>query len=381
MPFEGTIQEFPEFSQSREALLARAARLSWYHTLDLDPTLRTQGIFDLHPYVPYYVPVERLDGLRCLEIGSGNGFWAFEMERRGGEVTTLDLADYTETDFSTRFGVDNGRPPHRALPGAFGEPLRVAAVLRGSSIRYRLGSVYDVQPDTHGEFDVVFSGSMLMHLFSPLLALRRMASVCRDACLITTQTDPTLEPQNVLAYRGHEIPYVHFIPSPTCLQSMLISCGYERVLRGPTFILRFRDRNNPMPIPHTAFVALRRAGATRLALPDETQSITGAGVRLDLAGDPPALAPNRPFAVTVRVSNLAQRSWYFPDQARSLAAVLQIGRHRAAEVQVADYLPAGTGSLVVLHGVMPASGGPVRVALEWAGRPIDGAAVALNGNH
>jgi hypothetical protein len=51
----------------------------------------TEGLFDLRPYVERYGLPERMDGMRALEAGTWDGFWAFEMERRGAEVVALDL--------------------------------------------------------------------------------------------------------------------------------------------------------------------------------------------------------------------------------------------------------------------------------------------------
>ena len=64
-------------------LLERAREQTWYHTLELPGGDVTPGIFDLRPYVARYGIPERLDGMRALEVGTWDGFWAFELERRG----------------------------------------------------------------------------------------------------------------------------------------------------------------------------------------------------------------------------------------------------------------------------------------------------------
>ena len=77
-------------------------RRDWYHTLELAPDLVTEGWFDLRPYVDRYGLPERMDGMRALEVGTWDGFWAFEMERRGAEVLALDLDDEGELDYPPR---------------------------------------------------------------------------------------------------------------------------------------------------------------------------------------------------------------------------------------------------------------------------------------
>ena len=378
MAFEGTIQDFPERGRGREELLERARQIGWYHTLRLDGSLTTPGEFDLEPYERYYLPVDDLAGAACLDVGSGSGYWAFALERRGaGAVTALDIPDFADTDFSILAGRDDQRPKTRSAPGSFGEPLRIAATLLGSGVRYRLGSVYQLDPGTFGTFDIVFCGSMLMHLFGPLLALQRMAAVCRDAFLITTETEPSLEGLSAAQYRGHEVPFVHFVPSPTCLANMLAGCGYERVLRGPTFFLEFRDRlANPMRIPHTSFVCLKRANGSRLALPPAAAvegADTASAVRLVRA--PVQGWPGQPFEVTVMVENRSGRFWRGDDPRTRIAVDARWEGRRgftgrggsepaAPPVPIADYLPPGLATLVTLKLQAPFAECDARISLR-----------------
>jgi len=80
-----------------------------------------------------------LAGLRCLDVGTMDGFWAFELERRGaGEVVAIDPADEAG--------------PHG--PRNF----RLAADLIGSRARYRDLSAYDLDPRDVGAFDLIVMG-------------------------------------------------------------------------------------------------------------------------------------------------------------------------------------------------------------------------------
>lgn len=66
--------------------LARAALAenpSWYHTIDLGGSVETPGYVDWRGYADRILPAE-LRGLRALDVGTYDGFWAFEMEKRGG---------------------------------------------------------------------------------------------------------------------------------------------------------------------------------------------------------------------------------------------------------------------------------------------------------
>src|SRR5258708_5723177 len=74
--------------------LARdVAEVEWYHTLELAPSIITPGWFDLRG-LPRRLPIPAsLRGQRALDIGTFDGFWAFEMERRGAEVVAIDILD------------------------------------------------------------------------------------------------------------------------------------------------------------------------------------------------------------------------------------------------------------------------------------------------
>jgi len=370
MGFEGTIDQFPEAQNSRSELLARARQLTWYHSLRLDDSLTTSGLFALDEFVPYYLLPDSLDELRCLEVGAGNGYWSFEMERRGApHITATDIADYSQTDFSTLFG----KPPLTtgpSAPGAFGEPLRVAASLLNSRVEYRLRSVYDLSPSTVGTHDLVFCASMLMHLFAPFLALRRIADICRDTFLLTTQTAPTLDGEPLVLFKGHEIPYVHFIPSPTCLLEMVRACGYERVLRGPTFMLRLRDRSDEFP--HTTLVAQKRVAGSRVLL-SSPRFLDAAERRASVAiiSAPRAVAPGATFYILVQVTNGSDTTWHA--SAGDLALNLDyearlVTPFEATEwtfvisgLPLVDYLPAHLSTVARLRVVAPPREGTLHI--------------------
>lgn len=374
MPFEGSIESFPEHDRPRGQLIDRARQLEWYHTLELDPTLTTQGLFSLDRFVPFYLLPESLEGLDCLDVGTGNGYWAFHMERRNARsVVAADIADYFDTDFS----VVHGRAPLAAAPspdGAYGEPFRVAATLLGSRVRYAIRSAYDLSPRSTGTFDLVFSGSMLMHLYAPLLALQRMAGVCRDALIVTTQTDLALDGEPLVRYRGREIPYVHFIPSPSCLVEMLEACGFQKVLRGPTFALRFRDRERrPDEIVHTTVIGVKNEEASRLRLPlprryADRERLCG----VEIVAAPGEVAPGEAFDVTVRVTNLSPMAWRGDGKGIELTLGVECARTEGqsppagwtavgSRARLVDYLPPGVSTLARIRLSAPADGGTLEV--------------------
>jgi hypothetical protein len=80
--------------------LAEALDQPWYHTIELAPGAVTSGVVDQRPAANRVLPAT-LAGLRCLDVGTFDGFWAFEMERRGAaEVVASDVASFDALDWS-----------------------------------------------------------------------------------------------------------------------------------------------------------------------------------------------------------------------------------------------------------------------------------------
>ena len=161
----------------------------WYHTIEVAPGVETPGWFDLRPTVER-LPWPDVRGKRCLDVGTYDGFFAFELERRGAaEVVATDIADPEQWDWPPR---DRARGIEylRTVAGPEkGTGFKIAASLLGSSARLEQMNVYDLSPETVGEFDVVVCGSLLLHLRDPLGALHAMRSVCRGSLLSTNQVD------------------------------------------------------------------------------------------------------------------------------------------------------------------------------------------------
>ena len=163
-------------------LAARAAKLSWYHTLELAPGVVTEGFFDTRPTVARVPLPADLTGKRCLDVGTWDGFWAFEMERRGAAaVTAIDIEDPERWDWPPQARFAEANAARLGYLRSFKSGAASFALARealGSAVERRDCSVYDLDPAVHGTFDVVFMGSLLLHLRDPVRALDRVRGVC-----------------------------------------------------------------------------------------------------------------------------------------------------------------------------------------------------------
>jgi tRNA (mo5U34)-methyltransferase len=226
-----------EGTPSREKLAREIAGRQWYHTLELAPQLVTPGWFDLRRIVSRMPFPHSLEGQRCLDIGTFDGFWAFEMERRGArEVVAIDLLDPTRFDW-----------PADSTPDA------VAAIgARKGEVHREEMSVYDLSPGELGQFDFVYLGSLLLHLRDPVRALEAVRSVCSGTLVVCDAVDSTMSvlfrrlPLATLDARGR--PW-WWKPNQAGLARMVEAAGWD-VVR-PLERLRFpagAAQGRPVPV-------------------------------------------------------------------------------------------------------------------------------------
>jgi len=148
------------------------ARKGWYHSFEL-PDGRViegwQSVAHLRARLEQFAIPDDLRGKRVLDIGCWDGWFSFEMERRGAEVVAADIVE-RETFLTAR------------------EAL-------GSKADFVLSDVYQLTPDRIGYFDIVLFLGVLYHVKHPLLALERVCALTTDLALIESLvTDDGAQP-------------------------------------------------------------------------------------------------------------------------------------------------------------------------------------------
>jgi tRNA (mo5U34)-methyltransferase len=207
----------------------------WYHTLNLGGGVVTPGWMDLRPVVDR-LPWPDVRGKRCLDVGTYDGFFAFELERRGAAaVVATDISDHAQWDWP-RAARERGAQYLAAVAGEKGRGFEIAREALGSSVEKREISVYELSPEMVGTFDVVVCGSLLLHLKDPVSALEAIRSVCGGQFLSAEQIDPLLtlvSPGRPATWfrAGHQTQWQ--IPNAAGLRAMVESAGFriERSVR------------------------------------------------------------------------------------------------------------------------------------------------------
>jgi tRNA (mo5U34)-methyltransferase len=230
---------------------------SWYHTLEVVPGLVTKGWFDLRPHVRDYHLPERMDGMRVLDVGTWDGFWAFEMERRGADVVALDVEHESEYDWPPR-----RRPEHFAELRR-GDGFRLLKELKGSRVERVHCNVYEATPERLGTFDLVFCGAVLIHLRDQLLALERLAGLCHGRLVIAEEYDrlTSLLPFPVSRYHAdRDAAVVFWLPARKTWKRMLWTAGFDDVREVSRFTVAIPSAGGkPHKIPHVCLHAQGRA--------------------------------------------------------------------------------------------------------------------------
>ncbi len=226
----------------------------WYHTIELAPGNVTQGHVDLRAVAPRVLP-SRLDGLRTLDIGTYDGFWAFELEARGArEVVATDLEQWdfaswpkpTRARFADEF--EGMRPADR---------FWIAHRSRSSDVRHVGCSIYELTPERlGGQVDFAVIGALLLHLRDPVAGLEAARSVIRPGgkLLLVEPYDlpgSLLRPLTPTAQlRAHRTLFDWWLGNIAYLRRVLLLAGFESIRPRRLF------RLDVMPEKKLPFVAL-----------------------------------------------------------------------------------------------------------------------------
>ena len=193
--------------------IERFHSLGWYHSIELPNGEITPGHQTLeHQRLrlrQFPIPQD-LRGKRVLDIGAWDGWFSFEMEKRGASVVAVDATH--------------------------NEKLLQAREWLGSKIEYCVADVYDLRISDLGVFDIVLFLGVLYHLKHPLLALERVCAMSRDLVCVESQVmHDAFEPGAIPIMEFYETDelggqFDNWVgPNVACLLAMCRGAGFARV--------------------------------------------------------------------------------------------------------------------------------------------------------
>jgi tRNA (mo5U34)-methyltransferase len=187
-------------------------KLGYYHSIEL-PDGRVipgfQSIETQRSRIAQFPIPQDLRGKRVLDIGAWDGWFSFEMERRGATVVAVDATK------RTRF-------------------LEAKAMMN-SKVEHVVADVTYLTPRDIGYFDNVLFFGVLYHLKHPMLALERVCELSTDlVCVESFVTDeqplgtiPAMEFYEGVELAGQFDNWVG--PNISCLLAMCRTAGFARV--------------------------------------------------------------------------------------------------------------------------------------------------------
>ncbi len=241
-------------NHDRREVIEKVNSFQWYHTIDLGDGLITPGQYDHRPLLKFYQIPQDLSGKTVLDIGVCHGFFSFEFERRRAKrVVATELPSWSDHDGSPQLKKgfkesheDEKKKPH--LHGTFD----FARNFLDSKVELVEINIYDISPETLGTFDIVFCGSLLIHLTDPLKALYAIQSVTREFSILSTVIHPKNSKRPLAYFHGTVEGMAFWAPNMTCLEKMCLAAGFRRVERISTFNLISTDKvfHNPHGVVH-----------------------------------------------------------------------------------------------------------------------------------
>ncbi|MEM7582937.1 MAG: class I SAM-dependent methyltransferase [Acidobacteriota bacterium] len=242
-----------QFNERAHALgLGDLSRYFWYHTVELPNGLLTPGQYDFRSTIDAFGFPEDLRGLQVLDVGTATGFFAFELERRGAQVTAVDLPSLEDLD---RFpGQDTklmlskieamldpsnagGARRHTAAELTFfllEGPFELCRQQLGSRVERCLATIYELPRALAGRsFDLVFVGDVLLHTLRPFDALAAVAQLCRGTLVVAQEIPGEPEDEPALLYVGGADPSQDdikwWMPNQSCFVQLLAKLGFGEV--------------------------------------------------------------------------------------------------------------------------------------------------------
>jgi len=193
--------------------------IRWSHRIDLGGGVVTPGYFGhtVGLASSYFGLPEDLRGKTVLDIGTADGMFAFEAERRGGAVTAIDT----------------GRPTERCIGKSEDWPrgFQFAKRILGSRVEFREQNLFDL--DRSEQWDVVLFYGVLYHLKDPIGGLRHLAEATGETALIETAFSDGVPGRPSWEFRPGEAgdPTNQWYPSIPGLEAALKQVGFRRTER------------------------------------------------------------------------------------------------------------------------------------------------------
>ncbi|MEJ7781502.1 MAG: methyltransferase domain-containing protein, partial [Solirubrobacteraceae bacterium] len=238
---------------------AIASNPVWYHSIELAPGLVTPGHIDLRPAARRVLP-ERMEG-RALDVGTFDGFWAFELERRGAQVVAIDVETVDQAQWPP-IHRERLEAAARNMEIQLGRGFAIAREALGSRVERVICPVGELTCEAiGGPVRHAFLGALLLHLRDPVGALERVLHALEPGgrLLLLEPVDPRttlLHPRRPVAqFRALATDFTWWKANLATLRAWLRTAGFAP--EGRPLLLLPRGHAGMDRVPTVALTARR----------------------------------------------------------------------------------------------------------------------------
>jgi tRNA (mo5U34)-methyltransferase len=222
-------------------------QVTWHHTLQLLPDLVVQGLKSAEVLAAERAAIlglVELAGRSVLDIGTWNGYFAFEAKRAGAKrVIATDSYVWRVPWFRGR------------------ETFELARECLGVDVEAREIDPTELPGDL-APADVVLFLGVFYHLIDPIMVLQKVAALASDLLVIETHQDLLNVPRPAMVfYPGTTLNNDStnwWGPNPQCVTELLATVGFEHVFYQRHPAARARGIYHAFRSAETARAYLRR---------------------------------------------------------------------------------------------------------------------------
>lgn len=158
-----------------------------------------------------------LSEMSVLDIATNEGFFAFWAEKnKANNVVAIDIDDFNKYDWSYHRDqalIDDHNKKYRDNEGKVVFEWHHKNI--GSKVKHFENSVYELDAEKHGTFDLIFNFGLLYHLRHPLLSFDVCRKVSKGIMVLETHVNNKY---------GSDIPLTQFYATTEC-HSVTDWCG------------------------------------------------------------------------------------------------------------------------------------------------------------
>jgi tRNA (mo5U34)-methyltransferase len=201
----------------RASLAKEIGERKWFHVFDFGDGLETPGRDVTEPKLAA-LELPDLTGKSVIDIGTYDGYFSFESERRGAaRVVANDHWAWTWPGEDARRNFDLVREVLDSRVEALTVPVE------------------ELDGAEHGTFDVALFLGVLYHAPDMIRYLRAVRSVTKGMLVLETMVDALdIDRPAAIAYPTGTFPNDdsnHWGPNPACVEALLHRVGFSRVER------------------------------------------------------------------------------------------------------------------------------------------------------